>query len=72
MSSGPDDDGGANAPADEYFYDTSTGEVHRGRSGSWAHRMGPYPTREAAQAALETARQRAQAWDEEDRRARGE
>lgn len=32
------------------------------------HRLGPYATREEAERALETARQRTEAWDEEDRR----
>ena len=65
------EDGGP-ANEDEYYYDTRTGEVGRGPSGSWSHRMGPYPTREEAEKALETARQRSEAWDEEDRRERGE
>lgn len=65
-------DDGEPAAEDEYYFDTRTGEVHRGPSGSWSHRMGPYPTREAAQKALETARKRSDAWDEEDRRERGE
>ena len=69
MSTGPGADGGED---EQYWYDTSTGEVHRGRSGSWSHRMGPYPTREAAQEALETARRRSDAWDQEERRERGE
>ncbi|MCE1180021.1 MAG: methionine aminopeptidase [Micrococcales bacterium] len=30
--------------------------------------MGPYETREEAASALETARQKTEAWDEEDRR----
>jgi hypothetical protein len=29
--------------------------------------MGPYPTREAAQNALATAREKTERWDEEDR-----
>ncbi|MBN0042364.1 SPOR domain-containing protein [Cellulosimicrobium cellulans] len=65
-------DDGEPAAEDEYYFDTRTGEVHRGPSGSWSHRMGPYPTREAAQKALETARERSDAWDEEDHRERGE
>jgi len=65
-------DDGEPAAADEYYFDTRTGEVHRGLSGSWEYRMGPYPTREAAEKALETARRRSEAWDEEERRERGE
>ncbi len=73
MSTGPvADDGETPTTEDQYYYDTGTGEVQRGRGSSWSHRMGPYPTREAAQKALETARQRSEAWDEEDRREHGE
>ena len=55
--------------AAQFFYNTATGQVeelaHRGQSKDL---LGPYPTREAAQNALETARQRTEDWDEEDRR----
>jgi hypothetical protein len=58
---------GNTAQDDEgYYYDTRTGEVTRGRVRSWSHRMGPYRSREAAAQALEIARARAKAWDEED------
>lgn len=50
----------------EYFYDVATGTVTEGRTTGWENRMGPYPTREAAEAALEIARARSAAWDEED------
>lgn len=56
------------APREEYWYNTTTGEVEQGRRSSWESRMGPYPTREAAQAALEKAARRTDAWEEEDRR----
>lgn len=52
----------------EYYFNPSTGEVEEGMVSSWSRRMGPYPTREAAQRALETARARTESWDEEDRR----
>lgn len=52
----------------EFFYNPETGEVEQGMVSPWTRRMGPYPTREAAQRALETARARSDAWDEEDRR----
>ena len=51
-----------------YWYNPTTGEVEEGMESPWNERMGPYPTREAAQEALETARRRAEAWDEADRR----
>jgi hypothetical protein len=53
--------------AEEFYYNTETGQVEQGRQSSWTHLMGPYPTREAAQQALSTARSRSAAWDEEDR-----
>ncbi len=56
------------APREEYWYNTETGEVEQGRQSSWVSRMGPYPTREAAQEALEKAARRTEAWEEEDRR----
>lgn len=59
-------------PDDAYYYDTRTGEVHRGRQSSWTSRLGPYRTREEALKALETARRRTDAWDEEERRERGD
>jgi hypothetical protein len=52
----------------EFYYDVGTGQVVQGRTTGWASRMGPYPTREAAQHALEQARARTEAWDEEDSR----
>jgi len=54
--------------ADEFYYNTETGQVEQGKQSTWSHLLGPYPTREAAQHALEKARARTEAWDEEDRR----
>ncbi len=53
--------------ADEFYFNTETGQVEQGKQTTWAHLMGPYPTREAAQHALEKARARSEAWDEQDR-----
>ncbi|AEI11899.1 MULTISPECIES: hypothetical protein [Cellulomonas] len=50
----------------DYWYNTDTGEVEQGRRSDWSKVMGPYPSREAATHALEQARARTQAWDEED------
>jgi hypothetical protein len=52
--------------ADEYYYNVETGQVEQGKVSSWTHLMGPYPTREAAEHALERARSRSAAWDRED------
>lgn len=52
----------------EYWYNAETGEVEEGRHSPWTNRMGPYPTREAAEHALEKAADRTASWDAEDRR----
>ena len=41
-------------------------EVEQGPGCPGKDRLGPYPTREAAEHALETVRQRNEAWDEQD------
>ena len=56
-----------------FWYNITTGQVedeeHTSRKENL---MGPYPTREAAQQALQRAAERTEAWDEEDRRRREE
>jgi len=55
--------------APQFFYNVSTGKVEElANRGQSKDLLGPYPTREAAAAALETARAKTEAWDEEDRR----
>ena len=56
----------------EYFYNTRTRMVEKGRLSSWEDLMGPYPTREDAEQALETAKQRSDSWDDDDAEWRGE
>jgi hypothetical protein len=56
----------------EYYFNLSTREVEEGLVSSWSHRIGPYPTREAAERALETAARRGDAWDKDDRAWRGD
>jgi hypothetical protein len=51
----------------EYWFNTHTRQVEEGRQSDWTNLLGPYPTREAAERALETARERTERWDEEDR-----
>ena len=51
----------------EFYYNTRTHQVEQGRISDWSVLMGPYPTREAAAAALDTARRRTQAWEDEER-----
>lgn len=62
--SAPDD----TAPGGDFWFNPGTGEVEQGRVSPWTDRMGPYPSREAAQQALEKARSRSESWDEADRR----
>ncbi|WP_199421942.1 SPOR domain-containing protein [Actinotalea solisilvae] len=56
------------APGGDFWFNPGTGEVEQGRVSPWTDRMGPYPTREAAEQALSTARERSESWDDEDRR----
>jgi hypothetical protein len=51
----------------QYWFNTTTGQVETSRDqSSWTHLMGPYPTREAAQKALETASNRNEDWESDD------
>ena len=50
----------------EYFFNTATKMVEKGRQSSWEHLLGPYDSAEAAAKALDTAAQRSAAWDESD------
>ena len=47
----------------KFYYNLKTGEVEEGRQSAWTDLMGPYPTRDAAEHALEIARARTQEWD---------
>jgi len=51
----------------EYYFNTSTHMVEKGRQSSWEHLMGPYDTPEEAAKALETAAKKSQAWDADDK-----
>ena len=51
----------------EFYLNTRTGEVEEGKVSGSLHRMGPYPTREAAAEAYERAADRNEAWEAEDR-----
>jgi hypothetical protein len=56
----------------EFYFNIRTRQVEEGHLSDWSDLMGPYPTREAAERALETARANTERWDEEDRRWRGD
>ncbi|MEE6272673.1 SPOR domain-containing protein [Georgenia sp. MJ206] len=51
----------------EYYFNLNTRQVEEGKVSGADDRMGPYPTREAAEAALLGAEARNDQWDEEDK-----
>lgn len=51
----------------QWYFDTETRTAVQGKQRGFQNRMGPYPTREAAERALETARARNDAADAADR-----
>ena len=54
--------------SEEYYYYCVKHKTVEGPEGCAArHRLGPYPTRDAAEHALETVAERNDAWDEADR-----
>jgi hypothetical protein len=60
-------------PDDGYYWCLRHGRVEHGDNVCPAkHRLGPFETRAGAERALETVRERNEAWDEEDRRWHGE
>ena len=58
-----DDDG-----SDEFWFNVVTKQVEQGHQSGWQDLMGPYPTRAAAEHALEQAAARNKAWDAQDER----
>lgn len=51
----------------EYYFNTRTGQVETDVDKSQSKDLlGPYPTREAAARALDTAHERTEKWDAED------
>ena len=56
----------------EYFFNTATRQVERGRQSSWEHLLGPFDTAEEAQQAVDIASDKSEAWDEADKAWRGE
>ena len=48
---------------DLWYYNLSTHEVEHGDGGRAEDRLGPYPSREAAEAALQQVQQRNESWD---------
>ena len=56
----------------EYYFNTKTQMVEKGRQSSWEHLMGPYDSQEDAANAMEIARKRSKSWDDDDREWRGD
>jgi hypothetical protein len=53
----------------QFWFNVSTGQVEETENKSQSKDLlGPYPTRAEAEQALQTARERTEKWDEEDRR----
>jgi hypothetical protein len=53
----------------QFWFNTQTGQVETDETkGQGKDLLGPYASREEAAQALDRARQRTEAWDEEDRR----
>ncbi len=56
----------------EYYFNTQTRMVEKGRLSPWEHLLGPYDTFDDASKALEIAENRSDAWDEADADWKGE
>ena len=56
----------------EFYYNTRTHMVERGRLSPWEHLIGPYFTHAEAERALEIAKARTADWDEDDAAWKGE
>lgn len=50
----------------EFYFNAKTKQVEQGPQSDYTNRMGPYASREEAEAALQTAKSRNESWDEED------
>ncbi len=56
----------------EYYFNTQTRMVEKGRLSPWEHLLGPYDTFEEASKAIEKAEKRTDAWDEADANWKGD
>ena len=50
----------------DFWYNVVTHQVEVGAQSDWTQLIGPYPTREEAEHALEKVHQRNEEWDAED------
>lgn len=53
--------------SEKYYYNLSTGEIEFGRRSRGMNRMGPYDSLDEARTALANARERNEAWEDDDR-----
>ncbi|HLS04062.1 MAG TPA: hypothetical protein VK030_04810 [Actinomycetales bacterium] len=60
------------AAKDKWWFNLSTGHVEQGRRSALSNRVGPYDTKQEAQAALELAAERTAYWDEQEEKERRE
>lgn len=51
----------------DYWFNTRTRQVEEGHQSDWTDLLGPYDTREQAERALDTARERTEKWDAQER-----
>ena len=51
---------------EQWWFNTSTGEVEQGHRSAWGSLMGPYASAEQARDALRLAKERNEAWDAEE------
>src|SRR5699024_4742312 len=58
--------GGTPVSDEQWYYDIAEGRAVQGKVTNWDNRMGPYGSRAEAEAALEKARLRNDAWDAQD------
>ncbi len=56
---------------EKFYFNLRTREVEQGPQSIWADRLGPYDTYAEASRALDRAKERTAAWDEEDAEERG-
>ncbi|MFT4147860.1 MAG: SPOR domain-containing protein [Micrococcaceae bacterium] len=50
----------------KFWYNVDTHQVERGEQSDYTQLIGPYDTREEAEAALSKVQQRNEAWDKQD------
>jgi hypothetical protein len=55
------------ADTQQWWYNHKTGQVERGRQSLGLHRDGPFATKEEALRAPQIAKERSDAWDDEER-----